>query len=69
MKRAFARYPKYKENYIRAFDRMIAHRAEKGLDVVWHDGEECFSWWIREDPVQRAQIQIDMSILDGWENE
>lgn len=51
-KRDFARYPKYKEAYIKAFDRMIARRIEKGLPPVWKDGEECFAWWIGDDPNQ-----------------
>lgn len=52
MKKEFALYPKYKEAYIRAFDRMIAKRKEDGLPTVWKDGEECFTWWIGDDPNQ-----------------
>ena len=52
MKREFALYPKYKENYIRAFDRMIIKRKEDGLPTVWNSGEECFMWWIGDDPNQ-----------------
>ena len=52
MKNEFARYPKYKENYIRAFDRMINHRADKGLPTVWKSGEECYTWWVGDDPNQ-----------------
>lgn len=51
-KRDFARYPKYKEAYIKAFDRMIARRIEKELPTIWKDGEECFAWWIGDDPNQ-----------------
>ena len=51
-KREFALYPKYKENYIRAFDRMIIKRREDGLPTVWNSGEECFTWWIGDDPNQ-----------------
>lgn len=49
MKKEFALYPKYKENYIRAFDRMIIKRKERGLPPVWSSGEECFTWWIGDD--------------------
>lgn len=49
MKREFSLYPKYKENYIRAFDRMIIKRKEDGLPPVWNSGEECFAWWIGDD--------------------
>lgn len=58
MKREFARYPKYKENYIRAFDRMLKRRVEKGLPIppMWYDGEAVFKWWIGDDPFQ---LEID----------
>ena len=54
MKEEFLRYPKYKENYIRAFDRMIARRAERGLPIVHKSGEECFTWWVGDNPNQIA---------------
>lgn len=52
MKREFALYPKYKENYIRAFDRMLKRREELGKSTVWKSGEEVFAWWIGDDPRQ-----------------
>jgi phosphoadenosine phosphosulfate reductase len=57
-KREFAMYPKYKENYIRAFDRMLKRRAEKGLPIppMWYDGEAVFKWWLGDDPYQ---LEID----------
>lgn len=45
----FARYPKYKERYIRAFDRMLITRREEGLPTEWTSGEEVFAWWMGED--------------------
>ena len=47
----FARYPKYKENYIRAFDRMLKARAERGLKSKkeWSSAENVFKWWMGED--------------------
>ena len=59
MKREFAEYPKYKENYIRAFDRMIARRKERGLPTVWNSGEECYMWWVGDDPDQITFDDID----------
>ena len=41
-------YPKYKEAYIRAFDRMIANRKAKGKECKWQNGEEVMKWWIGE---------------------
>lgn len=48
----FRLYPIYYENYIRAFDRMIAHRKEKGLETDWQSGEEVMKWWLGEDANQ-----------------
>lgn len=47
----FRLYPKYKDNYIRAFDRMIERRKERGLKPKknWNTGEEVFKWWMEED--------------------
>lgn len=54
--REFKDYPIYKENYIRAFDRMMKRRREKGKDDVtgkegwhiWRTGQDVFNWWIGE---------------------
>lgn len=46
----FSRYPKYKENYIKAFDRMLLRRDEKVYDrKSWVNGEAVFKWWMEED--------------------
>lgn len=42
----FERYPRYKQNYIKAFDRMLIERKKKGLETAWKNGEEVFEWWI-----------------------
>lgn len=42
----FERFPKYKENYLRAFKRMLDVRKEKGLVTTWKDEYEVFDWWI-----------------------
>ena len=52
MKNEFARYPKYQENYIKAFDRMLVRRKEREIPTVWNSGEEVFAWWIGDDPNQ-----------------
>jgi phosphoadenosine phosphosulfate reductase len=48
----FELYPKYKENYIRAFDRMLIARKNAGKPTQWQSGKEVFSWWMQEDPNQ-----------------
>ena len=45
-KKGFAAYPKIEQNYIKAFDRMVAARIRDGLDTDWKDGEEVMAWWI-----------------------
>lgn len=62
MKNEFARYPKYQENYIRAFDRMLIRRQDRGLPTHWRSGEEVFAWWIGDDPNQ-------LSFFDQYDEE
>ena len=45
----FRKYPKYKNLYIRAFDRMIQERLRRGLETQWKTSEEVFAWWMNED--------------------
>lgn len=52
MRREFTRYPKYKENYVRAFDRMLDAREARGLKRIWETGEHVMHWWLEEDPDQ-----------------
>lgn len=61
MKRDFKRYPKYKENYINAFDKMCKLRAEKGLvnTQSWTNGESVMKWWLEEDPAQLTFFDDD----------
>lgn len=61
--RDFARYPKYKEAYMRAIERMLKRREEKGLPNS-RDAESYFHWWI-EDPNIEGQMSID---FDGEED-
>lgn len=42
----FNDFPKYKQMYINAFQKMIAHRVEKGLECKWKTGQEVFDWWM-----------------------
>lgn len=50
----FERYPRYKNLYIKTFDRMVKARAERGLTnrVGWQTGNDVFKWWMGEDPLQ-----------------
>ena len=56
MLREFERWPRYKAAYIRAFDRMLEVRRERGLDTKWESGQDVFDWWTegKTDPNQMA---------------
>lgn len=48
--RDIATFPRYKELYIKAFDKMLKLRKEAGKNDTygsWTDGEGVFKWWIR----------------------
>ena len=49
----------YKENYINAFDRMIKRRTELGKTTEWKSGEECFEWWVGDNPFQISLDDYD----------
>lgn len=55
----FRLYPKYRQNYVRAFELMIAHRKEKGLETLWQSGEEVMKWWLGEDINQLTLEELD----------
>ena len=45
------KYPAYKRNYIKAFDKMIKNNRDRGVKMQenWSDGEAVMQWWLRED--------------------
>lgn len=52
----FARYPKYKANYIRAFDRMLLNMNEH---KSWKTGKDVFKWWMGENANQLTFDDLD----------
>lgn len=54
-------FPKYKENYTKAFDRMIEARKKSGKDPVWKNGRDCMNWWIGLVPIGQETLfdQLD----------
>jgi phosphoadenosine phosphosulfate reductase len=44
------RWPKYRENYLRAFDRMLARRRERNLPTTWQTAQEVMDWWLEGSP-------------------
>lgn len=53
-------FPKYKNLYIRAFQRMINKRIKRGKPTQWKTGEEVYNWWINQDVREKTEEgQID----------
>lgn len=57
----FRLFPKYRDLYVKAFDKMLAVRREEGLtessnSVPWRNGEDVMRWWLGYD---HAQITFD----------
>lgn len=48
------KYPKYRDNYLRAFDRMLQARKAARLEIPdkWRDARSVMMWWVGEDPNQ-----------------
>ena len=59
--REFIRWPKYKDAYLRAFDRMLQERIKRGkIDGSWRIGttaRDVFNWWMEYD-VLPGQINL-----------
>ena len=53
MKSDFVRYSKYRDNYLRAFGRMLKARETSGLDNnIWNSPEAVMMWWVGDNPLQ-----------------
>lgn len=51
--RDFAKYPKYRANYVRAFQKMLeVRKAEGRVDRCnWSNGESVMRWWLQDDTI------------------
>ena len=60
MMRDAERWPKYYENYLRAFDRMLIERERRGKQKDWTTGQEVMDWWIygNQEKVAEGQMAI-----------
>ena len=65
--KAFTDYPKYKNLYIRTFDKMLNHRIKNGNPAItWQSGEEVFDWWTSE-KVDDYDIDGQINLWEGAE--
>ncbi len=62
----FALYPKYYEQYIRTFDKMLEARKAAGMkiDAAWRDGEAVMKWWIGDNPLQ-CEFDLESMLEDA----
>lgn len=62
-KKELNQYTKYKENYIKSFERMLEYRKGKEKETIWKTGEEVYKWWIGECEIQRKEIEGQCSMF------
>lgn len=61
MRREFARYPKYEQAYLRAFDRMLQARIDNGKPYrKWRCGQDVMDWWLSETKSAHSDEQISL---------
>ena len=64
--RDIATFPRHKELYIKAFDKMLKLRKEAGKNDIygsWTDGEGVFRWWIEDKNVE-GQMSFDFTNIN-----
>ncbi len=59
----FAEYPKIKQAYINAFDRMVKNYGDKSAKFDWYDGQAVFDWWLYGDKNTADDNQLSMQEL------
>lgn len=65
MRKELNAYPKYRDNYIRAFNNMIQYRKNKNMniDVMGNTGEKIYKWWIGDCDKKRIEIDGQCSMF------
>lgn len=62
-KKEFADFPKYRQAYINAFERMLEIRRAKGLGTEWRTSRDVFDWWT-ENPELQGQYSMEFKGAD-----
>lgn len=55
------KYPKYKNIYLMAFEKMLKTREAKGLSTIWESADEVMEWWLYGTKKQK-QLEGQMEI-------
>ena len=43
------RWPKYKQHYLKAFEKMLVERKRRGKADEWQSPQDVFNWWMEYD--------------------
>ena len=54
----FEKYPKYKQLYINAFDKMLEAHPNKEYHYNWQSGADVFKWWVGIDENQMNLYEL-----------
>lgn len=60
--RNFARWPKYRDNYLRAFAPMLENAKKRGRGENWETVDDVMRWWIERDnnvKIDENQMEIE----------
>lgn len=44
----FERYPKFKRQYLKAFEKMLKEIKQRGYDDHWKTAEDVMDWWLKQ---------------------
>ena len=66
MRKEFARYPKYEQAYLRAFEKMLKAREGNGKPYhQWKTGEDVMRWWLSEEKQRKVDVdQLSLFFLE-----
>lgn len=68
----FARWPRYRQLYLNAFDKMLLERQRRGkMEGSWRIGttaQDVYNWWMEYDIIPGQLEFADLAEDDGWED-
>jgi phosphoadenosine phosphosulfate reductase len=66
MRKEFARYPKYEQAYLRAFEKMLKAREGNGKPYQkWKTADDVMRWWLSEEKQQKVdEDQLSFALME-----
>lgn len=58
------RWPKFKAQYIRTFQRMVDKRIADGLKTQWRTGQDVWDWWVSHKEKGKEEDEAQMTIFE-----